>query len=126
MNTSQIVHMKIVSVTVVADPKTGQSKIEVDPEKLKSGTNENVKIVWHLQTPGWYFPTDGIVIDDHDHVFKDVQPVDERDGFMRGFYCVNANNAKRTYSYWIKVLPTTPQLDVPAIRKDPTIENQDK
>lgn len=126
MNTLKIVHMKIVSVTVVTDPTTGKSKIEVNPEKLKSGKHENVKIVWHLQTPGWYFPADGIVIEDPDHVFKDLQPVDETDGYMRGFYCVNANNVKRKYSYCISVLPTNPQLEVPAIRKDPTIENQDK
>jgi hypothetical protein len=128
MSTFKKVHMKILSVTVTTD-SNDQSTINVDPHDLKAGTNEDTLVVWHLLTPGWCFPTDGISFpDDPNHeVFKDLQQVDFDNSkpisFASGFYCLNKNKTKQAYSYFIKVQRTN--LGTVAIRQDPTIQNQD-
>lgn len=114
------IHMQILTVTVTTDA-SGNPTIDVTPHDLEMDKNKDVKLVWHLLTPGWIFKDDGIVIpNDPEQEFVDLQVVS--DG--QGYYCLNKNNKKKTYQYWVTVHPNG-IVGATAIRKDPTIQNQD-
>jgi len=90
--------------------------IQVDRENLSMvGKGRNKPIHWNLTTPGWYFPVDGIVINNNEGEFTELSPGDEG----RKFKCVDRNNDGKTYKYDINVTNGKIRLTL-----DPTIQNE--
>jgi hypothetical protein len=91
--------------------------ITVVPDILPmGGQGHNATIEWKLHTPGWTFPSDGIVIDGNDGQFKHLRPIDK--GLK--FQCTDANNDAKPYKYNVKVTDGKTTLEL-----DPIIQNGD-
>jgi len=74
--------------------------ISAHPHTLSmKGLGHDVLIEWNLVTPGWTFPSDGIVITDGDGEFYDLHPSDTATGFS----CRNKNSNLTQYHYTITV-----------------------
>jgi len=91
--------------------------IKVDPETLAmGGRGHNATIEWKLNTTGWTFPSDGIVIDDNHGQFKHLRPIDK--GLK--FQCTDTNDDSGRYKYTVKVTDGKTTLEL-----DPIIQNGD-
>jgi hypothetical protein len=101
--------MSQVEVTVTGD------RVSVNVEDLKMGKQKNVTIKWQLQTAGWTFPSDGIVVHDNDGQFSNFKV----NGGGRTFSCVDANTNTKDYKYDVRVTDGKRVLVL-----DPTIGNE--
>ncbi|WP_280152652.1 hypothetical protein [Piscinibacter sp. XHJ-5] len=90
-------------------------QVSVDIDDLKMGKLKNETIKWNLQTQGWTFPSDGIVIHDNDGQFTDFKV----NGGGKVFSCVDANTNTKNYKYDVKVTDGKRVLVL-----DPTIGNE--
>lgn len=101
--------MPEVNVSVV------NNQISVDPPTLPmSGRGPNVQIQWNLTTPGWTFPSNGIVIDNNDGQFTQLRPTAGGTKFL----AVDANNNSTLYKYMVNLTNGQDQLSL-----DPYIQN---
>ena len=102
------------SVTIT-NPGTG-NVVAVNIDKLKPGGAK--KVVWTVDTVGWEFATNGIVIINNNNAqFSDPQ----RYGNNQKFSWDDANTDRLTYKYNINVQPAgQPTLGASL---DPMIEN---
>ena len=99
------------------DVSVVQGVVKVEPDTLPmGGQGHNATIEWKLNTPGWTFPSDGIVIEGNDGQFKHLRPIDH--GLK--FQCTDTNNDSKSYKYTVKVTNGTSTLE-----KDPIIQNGD-
>jgi hypothetical protein len=101
--------MSEVNVSVV------NNNIVVDPPTLNmAGRGPNAQIQWNLTTPGWTFPSNGIVIDNNNGEFTQLRPIAGGSKFLG----VDANNNATLYKYMINVTNGQEQLSL-----DPYIQN---
>jgi hypothetical protein len=104
--------MSKVEVSVV------NGKVIVDKEKLSMvGKGSNAPIQWQLNTSGWTFPSNGIVIHGNDGEFTDLATADGG----RKFKCVDKNKDGKKYKYDINVTDGKGTLTL-----DPIIENESR
>lgn len=101
--------MSQVEVTVNGD------QVSVDVEDLKMGKQKDVTIRWQIQTNGWTFPSNGIVVHDNDGQFSDFKV----NGSGKVFSCLDKNTNTKDYKYDVTVTDGKRTLVL-----DPTIGNE--
>ena len=72
-------------------------KADPDPVQVKKGTRPDIK--WHIKTPGWKFPANGIAIDDNANVF--INPGREKE--YKVFRWTDLNPERQRYTYRINL-----------------------
>lgn len=101
--------MPEVNVSVV------NNQISVDPATLSMvGRGPNAQIQWNITTPGWTFPSNGIVIDNNNGEFTQLRPIAGGSKFL----AVDANSNSILYKYIINLTNGQDQLSL-----DPYIQN---
>ena len=89
--------------------------VSVDPERLPAGSGANVNLHWKIKTPGWTFPSNGIVIANPGTEFS--EPEVQNNGTQ--FKWKDKNTPGLSFKYTITVTNgTTTKL------LDPTIINR--
>jgi hypothetical protein len=101
--------MALVAVTVV----NGAVRVDVEHLSMEDEGHDAV-IQWHVDTPGWRFPSDGIVIENNQGQFVNLHVFDDGDKFR----CIDLNNDGKEYKYDVKVTNGTATLT-----QDPYIKN---
>lgn len=89
--------------------------VSVTPDPLPAGPGNNVNLQWNINTNGWTFPSNGIVITNPGDQFSD--PEVKNNG--KQFKWKDKNTNSLSYKYTINVSNGTSTLSL-----DPTIENQ--
>lgn len=107
--------MNEVEVPVSVSP-AGDAIVVQDVVDLKQKPKD-VKIRWVLQTSGWEFTQDGIVIQNPDSQFSDPQWVSSG----REFQWKDKNDDKQTYKYDVNLKATDGSGRTLSL--DPTISN---